>query len=161
MFGLGKKKIKVHSVFSGDVSGVDTVPDPVFSQRMLGDGFAVTPADDAGVLEVLSPAAGTLSKLFKTLHAFAVTTDEGLEILVHIGLETVVLKGEGFEALAAQGDRVEAGTPIVRVDAEQIRSAGTNLITPVVFTKGKQVSSVDVEQGPATGGDAVCTVTLA
>lgn len=156
LFGFGKKKVQLAAPFPGQVVSIDDVPDPVFAGRMLGDGFAVVPGDDVAVLEVSAPCAGKLAKVFKTGHAFALVSDEGLEVLVHIGLETVELKGEGFEALAATGDHVDAGQPIIRVDLAAVRASGRNPITPVVCTKAKQVEKLEV----STSGDATCTVTL-
>lgn len=157
MFGLGKKKETLLAPFAGAVVGVDQVPDPVFSQKMLGDGFAVVPAADAGTVDVVAPCAGRLAKVFNTGHAFALVSDQGLEVLVHIGLETVEMKGEGFEALAATGDHVDAGQPVIRADVAAIRADGRDPITPVVCTKAKQVAKLVVSDGDA--GPAA-TVTL-
>ena len=161
MFGFGKKKVKVGAVFSGTAVSIDQVSDPVFAQGMLGEGFAVIPPADTTILEVVSPVSGTLSKLFKTGHAFAVRSTEGLDILVHVGLETVELKGKGFTVLAAKGDHVEAGTPIVRLDLRVVREAGLNPATPVVFTTKKQVAQVNVKPGEVQALEPVATVTLA
>lgn len=162
MFGLGKQKLDVRTPFAGEVVTVDQVPDPVFAQRMLGDGFAVRPAPEATTVEVCAPIAGKLLKVFSTLHAFALVGERGTEMLVHIGLETVELGGKGFEALAATGDEVEAGQPIIRVDLAVLREQGCELITPVVFTKAGQVSSVKVAAGDVSEvGQRVCIATLA
>lgn len=160
MFGLGKKKVSVHAVFTGEVVAISEVPDPVFAQGMLGEGFAVIP-DETGALDVLSPLTGTVTKVFKTLHAYAIRTEEGVDVLVHVGLETVDLKGEGFTALVSEGQDVAAGDPLVSVDGELLREKGINLITPVVFTEKKQVEGIDVRTGHANGGDEVATVTAA
>lgn len=160
MFGLGKKKIDLHPVFAGEVVSFDEVPDPVFQDRMLGEGYAVVPGE-VDTLDVLAPADGTVSKTFKTLHAFAIKAPEGLDILVHIGLGTVELGGKGFTELVAEGDSVKAGDPIIRVDAASVRAAGKNLITPVVFTKKTQVDSVDITEGRGVPSDVCCKVKLA
>ncbi|QTG75253.1 PTS sugar transporter subunit IIA [Trueperella pecoris] len=161
MFGLGKKKVKVRAVFAGTAVSVAEIPDPVFSGGMLGEGFAVVPPAEATTIEVGSPVAGTLTKVFKTGHAFVVTSSEGLEVLVHIGLETVELKGAGFTILAQKGDTVEAGTAVVRLDLDVVRQAGLNPITPVVFATKKQVGSVATTLGDVNAGDVAATVTLA
>lgn len=156
LFGFGRKKVDLLAPFEGQIVGLDDVPDPVFSGRMLGEGFAVVPDDDAATCEVVAPCAGKLMKVFKTGHAFALVSDEGLEVLVHIGLETVEMKGEGFEALAATGDHVEAGQPVIRVDLTKVRAAGRNPITPVVCTNAKQVAELAI-----TGSaEQAATVTL-
>lgn len=159
MFGR-KKKVEVAAPFAGTVVPVTEVPDPVFSQKMLGDGFAVIPAEDAGTIEVGAAVAGTLVKVFGTCHAFALKTDAGVEVLVHIGLETVELAGEGFTALAATGDTVTAGQPVIRMDAAAIRAGGRNPITPVVFTKSGQVADVTLTEGDTAAGATVCTAKL-
>ena len=162
MFGLGKKKIVVASPFAGQVVPVTEVPDPVFAQRMLGDGFAVIPHEEAQVVEVCAPISGTLRKIFKTLHAFAIVGDDGAELLVHIGLETVELKGEGFTALVESGARVNAGQPIISVDMAAIRAGGRTPITPVVFTKNGQVSDVSItDSHPSVAGAKVATARFA
>ena len=161
MFGFGKKKTSITAPLTGRVIPVTEVPDPVFAQRMLGDGFAIEPDADAGVVEVCAPTAGRLAKVFDTLHAFALVAESGLEVFVHIGMDTVALTGEGCEKLASTGETVTAGQPIVRVDVSRIRESGRDPITPVVFTKSAQVASLDITEGPARGGDKVCTLALA
>ncbi|MBM7825080.1 PTS system glucose-specific IIA component [Arcanobacterium pluranimalium] len=158
MFGLSKKA-ELHAPFAGSVVDVSQVPDPVFSQKMLGEGFAVQP-DDGAELIVLAPVAGEIVKVFKTGHAFAMRTDQGVEVLVHIGLETVELKGEGFNVLAESGQSVQAGEPIVKVDAVRVKAAGYNLITPIVLTKRGQTKDVKISVGHAQAQDAVCTYKL-
>ncbi|USR79218.1 PTS sugar transporter subunit IIA [Arcanobacterium pinnipediorum] len=161
MFGLGKKKVEFHPVFAGRVVPVTEVPDPVFAQGMLGDGYAVIPDENADELVVCAPVDGEVAKLFKTLHAFTMHVESGVDLLVHIGLDTVDMRGEGFTALVEKGQAVKAGTPIMRLDAKALRASGKNLITPVVFTEKVQVKSVVVHEGEA-GLDAVAaTVTLA
>lgn len=162
MFGLGKKKISVVAPFAGEVVAMDQVPDPVFAQRMLGDGIAVNPPQRAGVIEVGAPIAGTVRKIFKTLHAFAIIGDDGAEVLVHIGLETVELKGEHFEALVEAGAHVDAGQPIMRVDVDAIREKGLTPITPVVFTKNGQIKDVVINNPePTSPGIEVATARFA
>lgn len=156
MFGLGKKKFQAISPCPGEVVTVDQVPDPVFSQKLLGDGFAVQPPEDAASFEVCAPVDGTLANIFATGHAFAMVSDKGIEVLVHIGLETVGLKGEGFEILAANSQKVKAGTPVVRVDAASVRTAGCKLITPVVFTKADQLTDLEVHTGQVSPGQVAC-----
>ncbi|QJC22417.1 PTS sugar transporter subunit IIA [Arcanobacterium buesumense] len=161
MFGLGKKKVEFYPVFAGTVVPITEIPDPVFSQGMLGEGYAIVPDDQADELIVCAPIDGTVSKIFKTLHAFTMHVESGVDLLVHIGLDTVELHGEGFTALVDKGSVVKAGTPVMRLDAKALRAAGKNLITPVVFTQKVQVKSVDVHGGEAALNDVAATVTLA
>lgn len=106
------------------------VPDPVFAQLVLGDGFAVDPVEGVFV----SPVAGELTLLAETLHAFGVRSEEGLEVLVHIGLDTVKLAGDGFTARRRAGDRVGAGDPVIEVDLTAVAGRVPSMITPVVIT---------------------------
>lgn len=163
MFGFGKKKVTValHAPFAGQAAPIANVPDPAFSGKMLGDGFAVAPSSSDGTLVVCAPAAGTLSMVFKTGHAFSVTTPEGLDVLVHVGLDTVELKGEGFTPLASQGDTVTAGQPIIEVDLPLLKAKGKNTITPVVLSNKDQVGSVQLTTGSVDVDSVVATVTMA
>lgn len=130
MFGF-KKASQVVAPVEGTIIPLSEVPDPVFAQGMLGEGFAVETAGDI----VRSPVDGEIIVLFPTAHAFAVRTPKGEEVLVHIGVDTVSLKGEGFHALAAQGDQVKAGTPVVQLtDLEALAEKVPSLVTIVVST---------------------------
>ncbi|MFC5281064.1 PTS glucose transporter subunit IIA [Arcanobacterium canis] len=160
MFGFGKKKEEFHAPFAGTVLALDDVPDEAFSSRMLGDGFAVSPDPSASVVEVIAPIDGTVVKIFKTHHAFSMRTPRGVDVLVHIGMDTVELGGKGMEALVESGAEVVAGTPIIRVDAQSVRDAGKSLVTPIVFTKKTQVDSVKVNVGPIDPSEVAATVTL-
>ena len=102
----------------GLVIDITRVKDPVFSQKMMGDGFAVIPCEG----KIVSPVSGTITMMFPTCHAFGVTTDDGFEILVHIGIDTVEEKGQGFTPLKQQGDRVEQGELVVKMDLDYIAS---------------------------------------
>lgn len=148
MFGLFKKNKKEESLnFIAPVSGkavdLSEVPDPVFAQKMAGEGLGIDSTGDI----IVAPCNGELTLVFKTKHAFAMTLDNGIEVLVHIGIETVSLNGEGFEQLTEQGTRVKAGTPIIKIDREFIKSKGLSLVTPVLITNPDTVKSLDVKTG--------------
>ncbi|APT91912.1 hypothetical protein CPHO_02180 [Corynebacterium phocae] len=161
MFGFDKKKVELVAPCAGQSVALEQINDPVFSQKMLGDGVAIVP-EAADELIIAAPATGTVKQLFKSLHAFVICTEEGLDILVHIGMDTVALKGEGFTALAAKGDKVTAGTGIVKVNAAHLRSKDVDLTTPIVMSEKKQVASVDVARpGPVRAGAKLAVVTLA
>ncbi|MDI9389267.1 MAG: PTS glucose transporter subunit IIA [Synergistota bacterium] len=149
MFGLGKKRVKLLAPVSGTVVPLDQVPDPVFAGRMVGDGVALAP-DEGG--DVLAPCDGELVALFSTGHAFGIRGEHGLEVLVHVGIETVALEGEGFTLLAAAGDRVRAGDPVVRFDMEVIASKAPSTLTPVVITTGDLVKSFKPAEGRVRAG---------
>ena len=137
---------------SGKAIPLSEVPDPVFSQKLAGDGMAIMLEGDT----VVAPADGEVTLIFKTKHAFAMTLDNGLELLVHIGLETVSLEGEGFEQLVEQGARVKAGTPLIKVDRDFILSKGLSLATPVLITNVDAAKSITpVESGDVVAGKSV------
>lgn len=144
---------------SGEVVPVTAVLDPVFSQKMMGEGVAIRPLPQ--VQPVLAPVAGKIVKLFNTGHAFALVGEVGaLEVLVHVGLETVGLKGEGFKLLCAQGEQVSAGQPIVEVDIPRLLALEKDPITPVVFIGRDQVETLDFTPGLVQAGTPLCQVTL-
>ncbi|MBU5593244.1 PTS glucose transporter subunit IIA [Clostridium sp. MSJ-4] len=149
MFGFLKKSYELLAPVTGKAIDLSQVPDEVFAQKMAGDGVAIDSTGDTFV----APADGNLTMIFKTNHAFAMTLDNGAEVLVHIGLDTVELQGEGFERLATEGSDVKAGTPIVRVNRDFIKEKGYSLITPILLTNPdaiKEMSAVkdiNVEAG--------------
>ena len=130
MFGFLKKSYKLVAPIDGKVIDLSQVPDQVFAEKMAGDGVAIEPTGDI----ILSPADGNVSMIFKTNHAFGITLNNGAEILVHIGLDTVALEGAGFERIAEEGQNVKAGDPIVRINREEIISKGYSLLTLVLIT---------------------------
>ena len=142
---------EVYSVADGEVIALEQVKDPVFSQKMMGDGFAVEPANG----NIVSPVSGTVSSIFPTKHALGLVTEAGLEVLVHIGLDTVSLEGKPFTVHVAEGQKVAAGDLLVTADLDAIRAAGRETSTIVVFTNGDVIKSVKLEQ---TGSHAAKTV---
>ena len=142
---------EVYSVADGQVIALEQVKDPVFAQKMMGDGFAVEPANG----NIVSPVSGTVSSIFPTKHALGLVTEAGLEVLVHIGLDTVSLEGKPFTVHVAEGQKVAAGDLLVTADLDAIRAAGRETSTIVVFTNGDVIKSVKLEQ---TGSHAAKTV---
>lgn len=140
-----KKGESVYRPAAGTVLNLADVPDPVFASGAVGEGFAINPSEGA----FCSPVDGELILLAKTLHAFAVRTDAGAEILVHIGMDTVKLKGEGFTAHRARGERVQQGDLIVSCDLAQMTAQVPSMITPVLVTNGKDFAASAAETGAA------------
>lgn len=132
---------EIETVADGEVIAISDVKDPVFSQKMMGDGFAVEPENG----NIYSPVAGTITSIFPTKHALGLLTDSGLEVLVHIGLDTVSLEGKPFEVHVAEGQKVAAGDLLVTADLEAIKAAGRETSTVVVFTNAQAIKSVTVE----------------
>lgn len=145
----GDSWLYIMAPLDGEVLSLSDVPDPVFSQRMVGDGAAILPSSET----VLSPVAGVLTHLFPTGHAAGVTTDDGVEILLHIGMDTVELKGEGFRKIAVQGQRIDVGAPLIEIDLQQLQTAAKSVITPVVITNFARVEEwVVTEQTQVRAG---------
>lgn len=125
-------KIRVLAPVDGTVVDLEKVPDPVFAQKLVGDGLAIDPVGNTAV----APVAGDLVKLFSGGHAFGIASSDGVELIVHLGLDTVELKGTGFQNIAREGQQVQAGTPITRFDRPTIEREGKVMISPVVSVGG-------------------------
>lgn len=150
MFDFLKKEKFLTAVADGQVIDITKVPDQVFSQKILGDGFAVIP--ESG--EITSPAAGIITDVTETLHAYCITSDDGLEILVHIGIDTVELKGTGFTPLVKKGDRISQGDSLAKADLALLKNKGYSTATVVVITNTESLKSYSVLENPnANSGD--------
>ena len=129
MFGGSNAKKQILAPVSGRVVPMSQVNDPTFSQEILGKGVAVVPSEG----KVVAPASGEVVVMFETKHAVSIRTEDGAELIIHIGLDTVNLRGEHFTAHVAQGDHVKAGDVLVEFDMEAIKEAGYDVITPIVI----------------------------
>lgn len=147
--------VQVAAPLDGTVVALDQVPDPVFAGGVMGPGVAIEPTGDT----VYAPGAGTVVAAQPTGHAFGLQLDNGTEVLIHVGIDTVNLKGEGFDVKVKNGDRVETGTPLVTFDRAVIEEAGYPLITPVIVLNGDSFDTVDpVALGPVTHGSPLLDV---
>ena len=136
MFNFFKKKstkFTVTAPISGTLTNLSNVKDPVFSQKMMGDGFAITLSATANV--VFAPVAGKVVSLPESHHAVGIVTKDGDEILVHIGIDTVNLNGQGFTAVVEQDEEIEQGQEIVKLDRDFLKNREVDLTTMVIFTK--------------------------
>ncbi|SMC21176.1 phosphocarrier protein FPr [Andreprevotia lacus DSM 23236] len=147
----GSPTIELLAPLSGVVVPLDQVPDPVFAQKMVGDGLAIDPISN----QLLAPAAGTISQLHSASHAVTVKTDDGIEVLLHIGLDTVMLKGEGFKALVRVGDRVEAGQVLIEFDATYVAKHARSLLTEIIITNGDRVARYEPASNFVQAGKSV------
>ena len=142
MFNLFKKKEKKHVIGSpakGKAVSLKEVNDPTFAEEMLGKGAAVIPEEG----KIYAPADGEIGMVFDTLHAVSMTTDFGAEILIHIGLDTVKMKGDGFTGHVKAGDHVKKGDLLLEVDLEKVKTAGYDTITPVLVCNTPDNASVE------------------
>ena len=115
------------------------VEDEAFSNEMLGKGICIIPTGN----EVVAPLSGTVTNLFPTLHAVGITSDDGVEVLIHIGMDTVKLNGQYFEAFVKQGDKVKEGQPLVRFNRDELLKMNMNLQTPVIITNSNDMEEVE------------------
>ena len=144
LFGKEEKvtEVVVSSYMKGKVVNLSEVPDPVFAEKMMGDGFAIIPEEG----KLVSPVKGEIIQVFPTKHAFGIKTDGGVELLLHVGLETVSMKGEGFDVLVSAGDEVEVGQPLLNYDLELVKEKAKDIITPCVVTSGEAVETITVSK---------------
>lgn len=136
---------------TGQAVTLDKVPDEVFSQKILGDGVCVIPSGN----KVFSPASGVVSQVFDTLHAYAITTDDDLDILVHIGVNTVELGGEGFLAHVKEGQAIQAGDLLAETDLAFLQEKGYPTHTMTIVTNSDVLERIMVKEGPVTGGESI------
>lgn len=133
--------LEFSSPMTGEILPISEVPDQVFSGKMVGDGFAIRPTDG----KVVSPVNGKVVTVFPTKHAIGIAADNGTEILIHIGIDTVHLKGEGFTSKIEQGDLVEQGQLLMEVDLDYVEKNAASIITPVVFTNLEEGQAISLK----------------
>jgi PTS system beta-glucosides-specific IIC component len=137
--GFGKgRDIAILSPIEGETRSISEVNDPTFSEKILGEGIAVWPAKG----EVVSPVDGTVAILFETKHAVSIISDQGTEILIHIGLDTINLRGEHFRSFVKANDKVKAGDKLIEFDIDKIKEAGYDVITPIVICNTAAYSNI-------------------
>ena len=142
--------MRVLAPISGRAVPLAEVPDEVFAEGMAGQGCAIVPEASG---EAVAPVSGILVKLFEGGHAFGIAADGGIEMIVHLGLDTIELRGRGFERIATEGDRVEAGQPIVRFDLDEIRTGNYDPVTPVLVTNDENHPVTGVRTGEIQAGE--------
>ena len=147
--------IRILSPLTGTAVALGEVPDPVFSQKIIGDGVAIIPRDG----KLVSPIDGEVVSVAETLHAYGLRSKDGIEVMVHFGLETVALKGEFFTCHVKQGDKVNAGDLLAEADIQMLEEKQVNLITPVLICGGMENRTMNTFSGPVSAGsDTVITL---
>jgi len=155
MFGFLKRKTReVFSPVDGRIVKLESVNDEVFSQKMVGDGVAIIPVGT----QFCAPIDGVVSKIFSTNHAYSVKSDKDLEVMVHIGLETVTLNGKGFTRIANEGDTVKAGDVIVEVELACIQEHAKDIITPIIITDESDTREIEKKYAIVKQGDKIMEV---
>lgn len=155
MFGFLKRKVReVYAPADGQVVALESVDDEVFSQKLVGDGVALIPMSDL----FTAPIDGKVTKIFPTNHAYTIKSPKDLEVIVHIGLDTVKLEGKGFERVVNEGDEVKAGDPIIRVDLSYIKEHAKDVITPIIIADGSDVKSIEKRMNIVKSKDIIMEV---
>ncbi|MGG3965307.1 PTS sugar transporter subunit IIA [Heyndrickxia faecalis] len=142
-FHRKRKEEHIFAPMGGEVTPIEEVPDPIFSEKMIGDGVAIRPIEG----RVVSPFDGEVIQIFPTKHAIGLRGESGLEVLIHIGLKTVSLDGKGFETVVQAGDKVEKGDPLIRFNLEFIKANAADTITAIIITNGELVKSLEKSTG--------------
>jgi PTS system glucose-specific IIA component len=158
LFGKKTREENITAPLTGRIFSLENVPDPVFSQKMMGEGFAIEPTNG----EVVAPIDGEIVQLFHTKHAIGLKTENGVEIIIHVGLETVAMEGEGFTAHVKEGSKVKKGDKLLTVDLEKVREKAKSTVTPVVVTNSADSEKISlVATDSVIKGETVCmTVTM-
>lgn len=144
---------KIYAPVNGEVVKLEEVPDPVFSQKMMGEGIAINPSKE----EIVSPVNGKVVQIPDSRHAIGLKTDNGTEVLIHVGLETLALGGKGFTLNVSEGDKVRVGQPLLNVDLSYISENASSVITPVVITNSNDIDKKITlsEEKEAKAGETV------
>lgn len=160
MFGFKRKEAlppgSVAAVASGEIIPLEKVKDEAFARKMMGDGVAIIPSEDY----IVAPCDGTVSMLYPTLHAFGLTSVDGLDILVHIGIDTVRLKGKGFRSFVQEGQKVRAGERIIKVDTYDMKNKGLDLTTMILFPNCNAKLAMKREGYASKGRTIIATYTI-
>ena len=155
MFGFLKRKVRdVYAPVDGQVVTLESVDDEVFSQKLVGDGVAVIPMSNI----FTAPIDGVVTKIFTTNHAYSIKSNQDLEVMVHIGLETVALEGKGFTRIANEGDEVKAGDSIIEVDLAYVKEHAKDIITPIIILDESDVTQIDKMLNIVKSGDIIMEV---
>lgn len=137
--GFGKKDIEVVSPVEGNVVPLAEVNDPIFSEKVIGDGIAIKPA----IGRIVSPVNGKIDTMFETGHAVSLNSDDGAQILIHVGLDTVKLKGQFYKSFVQSGDNVNKGDVLIAFDVHEIEKAGYDPVTVIIICNTDDYESLD------------------
>ncbi|ENU1228231.1 MULTISPECIES: PTS glucose transporter subunit IIA [Providencia] len=143
--------IEIIAPLSGEIVNIEDVPDVVFAEKIVGDGIAIKPAGN----KIVAPVDGTIGKIFETNHAFSIESDDGIELFVHFGIDTVELKGEGFKRIAEEGQTVKKGDLIIEFDLALLEEKAKSVLTPVVISNMDEIKELNKLTGSVTVGETV------
>lgn len=157
LFGSKEQAVNIVEVtapISGKIVNIEDVPDVVFSEKIVGDGLAIDPTGN----KLVAPVDGTICKIFVTNHAFSIVSDEGVDLFIHLGIDTVELKGEGFTRVVEEGTKVKKGDTIIELDLNLLKEKAKSVLTPVVVSNMDEVSILAKEEGDVVAGESVVMV---
>lgn len=143
--------IEIIAPLSGEIVNIEDVPDVVFAEKIVGDGIAIKPAGN----KIVAPVDGTIGKIFETNHAFSIESDDGIELFVHFGIDTVELKGEGFKRIAEEYQTVKKGDLIIEFDLALLEEKAKSVLTPVVISNMDEIKELNKLTGSVTVGETV------
>jgi sugar PTS system EIIA component len=143
-----KNSIEIIAPLSGEIVKIEDVPAVVFAEKIVGDGVAIKPSGN----KIVAPLSGKIGKIFETNHAFAIESDEGIELFVHFGIDTVELKGEGFKRVAEEGQQVKVGDTIIEIDLPLLESKAKSVLTPVVISNMETIIELNKLSGSVEAG---------
>ena len=141
--------IDIVAPLSGEIVNIEDVPDVVFAEKIVGDGIAIKPTGN----KMVAPVDGTIGKIFETNHAFSIESDNGIELFVHFGIDTVELKGEGFKRIAEEGQKVKKGDVVIEFDLPLLEEKAKSTLTPVVISNMDEIKELVKLSGQVTVGE--------
>lgn len=143
--------LNIVSPLEGEIIAIEDVPDVIFAEKIVGDGIAIIPTGN----KLVAPVTGEIVKIYETNHAFAIRSNEGLEVLVHFGLDTVELRGEGFTRIAEEGQQINAGETIIEFDLALLTEKAKSVITPCIVSNMDEIKSMTKTEGKVSLGETV------
>ncbi|WP_422667525.1 PTS glucose transporter subunit IIA [Buchnera aphidicola] len=145
------KKIDIIAPLSGEIINIKDVPDIVFSKKIVGDGIAIKPLGN----QILSPVNGTIGKIFDSIHAFSIISEDDVELFVHFGIDTVQLKGEGFTQIAQDNQDVKIGDLIIKFNLDFLQKNAKSILTPIVISNIDQFKKIEKSSGTVIAGKTI------
>ncbi|WP_343183133.1 PTS glucose transporter subunit IIA [Buchnera aphidicola (Neophyllaphis podocarpi)] len=146
-----KNTVEIIAPISGNIIDLNEVPDDVFAKKIVGDGVAINPTGNL----IVSPVNGIIGKIFDSMHAFSIESDEGIELFVHFGIDTIELKGEGFSKLAKEKQKVKIGDPIIKLDLNLIRRKAKSILTPIIISNMDKIKKIKKFSGLVNAGQTI------
>lgn len=145
------KKIEIFAPVSGEIVNIEDVPDVVFSKKIVGDGIAIKPSGN----KIVSPLNGTIGKILDSKHAFSILSEDGVELFVHFGIDTIKLKGEGFKKIAQDNQKVKIGDNIILFDLNILEKKARSILTPVVISNMEKFKTIEKSSGSIIAGETI------